>query len=126
MSPLIDDALVENAYRADEFLPPLLSSQHFSPMLIAFWVMRDLRRQKTIGERYLYLQRLGRNQDRIPLYPRVVAEAYLDLKTGKSWFGSWIYLKLERVDWLKSCYVFKFMAKGERREATLNGEENYK
>ena len=55
----IYDVLVENAYRADEFLPPLLSSQHFSPMLIAFWVMRDLPYQLLLQTDHLVFERLN-------------------------------------------------------------------
>ena len=54
----IYDVLVENAYQADEFLPPLLSSQHFSPMLIAFWVMRDLPYQLLLQTDHLVFERL--------------------------------------------------------------------
>ena len=59
MSPVIDDVLVENAYRADEFLPPFLSSQHFLPMLIAFWVMRDLPYQLLFQTDHLVFERLN-------------------------------------------------------------------
>ena len=67
MSPVIDDVLVENAYRADEFLPPLLSSQHFFPMLIAFWVMRDLPYQLLLQTDHLVFERLNicKNQNEI-------------------------------------------------------------
>ena len=67
MSPVIDDVLVENAYRADEFLPPLLSSQHFLPMPIAFWVMRDLPYQLLLQTDHLVFERLNicKNQNEI-------------------------------------------------------------
>ena len=55
----IDDPLAENTYRADEFLPPLLPSQHFSPMLIAFWVMRDLPHQLLLQTDHLVFERLN-------------------------------------------------------------------
>ena len=55
----IDDVLVENAYRSDEFLPPLLSSQHFLPMLISFWVMRDLPYQLLFQTDHLVFERLN-------------------------------------------------------------------
>ena len=50
----IDDTLVENAYRAEEFLP-LLTSPHFSPMLKEFWVMRDPPHQLLLQTDYLRL-----------------------------------------------------------------------
>jgi hypothetical protein len=55
----IDDALIENAYRAEEFLPPLLSSQHFFPMLKAIWVMRDLPHHLLFQTGHLVFERLN-------------------------------------------------------------------
>ena len=60
MSPVIDDALVtKNAYRPEEFIPPLLSSKHFSPMLDAFWIMRDLPYQFLLQTNHLFFERLN-------------------------------------------------------------------
>ena len=55
----IDDALTENAYRADEFLPPILSSHYYFPMLKAFWVMRDLPHQLLLQTDHFFVKRLN-------------------------------------------------------------------
>ena len=55
----IDDTLVENAYRAEEFLLPLLASPHFPPMLKAFWVLCDPPHQLLLHTDYLVFERLN-------------------------------------------------------------------
>ena len=58
MSTLFMTYWLRSAYRSDEFLPPLLSSEHFLPMLIAFWVMRDLPYQLLLQTDHLVFERL--------------------------------------------------------------------
>ena len=53
-----DDTLVENAYRAEELLLPLLTSPHFSLMLKAFWVICDPPHQLPLQTDYLVFERL--------------------------------------------------------------------
>jgi hypothetical protein len=51
--------LKNEAYLADEFLPPLFSCQHFSPMLKAFWVMSDLPHQLLLQTNHLVFESLN-------------------------------------------------------------------